>query len=101
MTNQITTSQTKSRQMKYLVILIIVVVMGLGAMILLLSKHHESKVVIKNEKPKFVSAMAHVDAESIVLERTQKQLKDTEKKTLVLQQQMESLLNEKKSSGMA
>ena len=96
MTDQTTTSQAKSRQIQYLLILIIVVVISLFAMILLLTKHSDSKKVIRNEKPTFVSAMSHVDAESIILEKTQKQLKDTEKKTSMLQQQMDALLNEKK-----
>ena len=96
MTDQTTNSHIKSSQIRYLIILVLVVGISLISMIFFLEKRNNAKKVIKNEKPTFVNAMAHVDAESIILEKTQKQLKETEKKTTQLQQQMELLLNEKK-----
>lgn len=97
MTDQSTNQHIKLTQSRFLIILVIIVGLSLIGMMVFLKKHNETKKIVKQEKPHFVSSMAHVDTESILLEKTQKQLKDTETKTTIMQQQIDSLLHEKKS----
>lgn len=97
MTDQITNQHIKSEQIRILIILGIVVGISLIGMIVFFNKHNETKKIVKAEKTVFVSSMTHVDTESLLLEKTQKQLKDTESKTAAMQQQIDTLLHEKKS----
>jgi conjugal transfer pilus assembly protein TraB len=101
MITQSTNQNIKSSQFRFLIILVIIVGICLIGMILFLQKHNEAKKVIRQEKPVFVSSMAHIDTESFILEKTQKQLRDTESKTALMQQQIDSLLHEKKAVDSA
>ena len=79
--------------------LIILISLVLGGLILLAYILSDKKIDVsaqkneKNEKTNFSSALDHVDEESTILERTQKQLAESEKKTQLLQQQLDSLVN--------
>ncbi len=95
MTAQSTNQTIKSSQLRFLIVLAVLVMMSLIGMMLFLKSHHETKKTFKEAKPVFVSSMAHLDTESILLEKTQKQLKDTEGKTAAMQQQIDALLHEK------
>jgi len=79
MTDQTTNLQIKSSQMRYLIILVLSCGISLLAMIFFLEKHNNAKKVIKNEKPTFVNAMAHVDAESVILGKNTKTIKRNRK----------------------
>jgi conjugal transfer pilus assembly protein TraB len=83
-------------------ILIVLVVIGFVVLIYLLSS--SSPAIDANyEKAHFGDPLSHVDPESVVLERTQKALRNAEKKTEALQQEMSMLTGsqeaEKKASA--
>ncbi|MCE3237364.1 MAG: hypothetical protein K0R24_345 [Gammaproteobacteria bacterium] len=84
----------KSAQIKNLIILVSVVIGVLILLISLLSSDKKANSPLqKIEKTDFSSPLDHVDEQSTILEKTQQQLEDSEKKTQVLQQQLDSLVN--------
>lgn len=97
MINNPNTTKIKSAQKRNLAILAAIVSVGLIALIYMISDHTTNQSNPKSEKENFVKPLDHLDAESIVLEKTQKQLRDTKKQTDNLQQKVNSLSNEKKS----
>lgn len=99
MTKESLTDKVKSTQIRNLVILILIVGIGLFILTHFLSNSTSHQSADKTEKPVFASALTHVDAESYVLERTQKQLHEAEKKTNNLQQQMDILVKNQSIEG--
>jgi conjugal transfer pilus assembly protein TraB len=97
MINNPNTAQVKSAQKRNLMLLTVLVGVGLMALLYVLSDHttNSSQVPTKAEKSKFTNPLDHLDAESVVLEMTQKELRDTKKQTSNIQQKLDSLSNEK------
>lgn len=91
MTDTSKTSQVKSIQIRNLAILAAIVGMGFTGLIYMASTSTNKELSISNEKANFANGLEHVDPESTVLERTQKELHDAEKKTEHLQQQINDL----------
>lgn len=89
-----TTKHVMSAQWMNLGIVTGVVLCALIGFIFLMSDHTTDHS--NNEKANFSGALEHVDAESVLLEKTQQQLHDTEKKTESLQQQVDVLSNKSK-----
>lgn len=99
MMNNSNTTKTKSLQKRNLIVLTVVVAVGLMGLMYVLSDHssNSSQTTTKTEKSSFTNPLDHIDAESVVLEMTQKELRDTKKQTTNLQQKVDSLSNEKKT----
>ncbi len=97
MTDNIKTNKAKSTQLRNLAILIGIVMLGFAVFIYMMPDSSSQELIASNENANFANPVDHVDPESIVLERTQKQLHDAEKKTENLQQQINTLLDAKKS----
>lgn len=91
------TKRVISKQWVNFGVLIGIAIISMVGFILLMSDHTNSSINSKNEKGNFSSPLDHVDAESVLLEKTQKQLRDTAKKTDSLQQQLNSLSNKSDS----
>lgn len=89
------TDNIKSKQFRNLFILIVIVIIVFAAVIYLVSGNSSSPQNSNEVKANFANPLAHVDSESILLERTQKQLKDADKKTEHLQEQLDSLIKDK------
>ncbi len=85
---------TKKRQMRNLAIVAVVFLSLLGALYLMISDSKEKKVVQKEES-EFASPIKHVDAGSVLIERTEARLAQAEKITEGLQKNVEELNNEK------
>lgn len=97
---EITQSKSvKAKQLRNLLILIGIVVSAFGGLIYLVSDESPSTNKATDVKADFASPLAHVDAESVLLEHTQKQLKDADIKTSHLQEQIDTLLKEKKDES--
>lgn len=96
------TTQSKSvkaKQLRNLVILIGIVLGAFGGLIYLVSDDTSIGNKSAEIKADFASPLAHVDTESVLLETTQKQLKEADVKTTHLQEQIDSLLKEKKAES--
>ncbi|MBP9872141.1 MAG: TraB/VirB10 family protein [Nitrosomonas sp.] len=95
------TNKAKTNQMRNLCILIGIVIIGFLSLLYMMSgtSSNDSKSV--NEKPNFTNPLDHVDPESIVLERTQKQLNDSAKETEHLQQELTALSGKKQEDDQA
>jgi conjugal transfer pilus assembly protein TraB len=76
-----------------------VVIVAFVGLIYAVSDDSTAKNKAGDIKADFVNPLAHVDAESIVLERTQKQLKDSDIKSAHLQEQIDSLIKEKQDGS--
>jgi len=100
MNNNSTTTQVKSTQQRNLILLIVAVTVGAMALMYIVSDHSTNQMSSKSERLNFVSPLQHVDAESIVLEKTQKALRDTKTQTDNLQQKVDALSSAKKSEDM-
>ena len=72
------TGKTKSSQLRNVLILAVVVFIGIISLGFMLSDQSVNTSG-KEEKPVFASALNRIDAESIVLEKTQKELHETKK----------------------
>lgn len=101
-----TTKNVIKKQWTYLGIIIVVVLFLLVGLVLLLSDHSEKSFSKheKEEKLNFSNPLEHIDAESVLLEKTQQKLNETEKKTDDLKQQLTTLeskttLNENKQNN--
>ncbi len=90
------TIQIKTNQKRNFVILSTVVGVCVFGLIVMLSDH-SPKVSTKLEKVNFVNPLDHIDAESIVLEKTQKEIRETKKQTDNLQEKYASLSSAKKT----
>ncbi|HZW61149.1 MAG TPA: TrbI/VirB10 family protein [Candidatus Babeliales bacterium] len=97
MTDNIKTNKAKSTQFRNLAILIGIVVIGFTGFIYMMPDKSSQELNASNDKANFANPLDHVDPESTVLERTQKQLRDAAKKTENLQLQINTLLDAKKS----
>src|SRR5690242_15386631 len=91
MTDNTETAKIKGTQIRNLAFLAGLVLIGFVILIYMISENSSKKLDINNEKANFADPLDHVDPESVVLEKTQKQLRDTEKKTESLQQQVNVL----------
>jgi conjugal transfer pilus assembly protein TraB len=89
-----------SKQWINLGILVGIVLLVLAVLVYLMADHTDSSLTAKNDKANFSNPLSHVDAESVVLEKTQKQLMDATKKTDSLQQQVNQLSNSKSSDDV-
>lgn len=85
----------KAKQFRNLAILASVVVIGFVTLVYAVSDDDNIKKPSREIKPDFANPLAHVDAESVLLERTQKQLKDADIKTAHLQEQIDALIKER------
>lgn len=93
----IKTNKAKSTQLRNLAILLGMVVIGFVAFITMMPDESSQELNANSEKNNFANPLDHVDAMSTLLERTQKQLHDAEKKTENLQQQINTILDTKKA----
>ncbi|MHB1948474.1 MAG: TraB/VirB10 family protein [Gammaproteobacteria bacterium] len=91
------TTNVKSVQKRNFFILTAIVGIGIILLIYMLSDHTTKQSNLNSEKVNFVNPLDHIDAESIVLEKTQKQLRETKQQTDNLQEKYESLTTYKKS----
>jgi conjugal transfer pilus assembly protein TraB len=98
MTENAKTSTVKSTQLRNLAILAGIVCIVFAGLVYMMSARTTIELGISNDKANFANPLEHVDPESVVLERTQKQLHDTEKKTAKLQQQVNALAEQTKSN---
>lgn len=96
MADQSKSKLAKVAQYRNLIILAGVVLLGFTGLIYMVSDDTTNKNQV-SLKSNFSNPLDHVDAESAVLEHTQTQLKESDKKTDHLQKQIDSLINEKKS----
>jgi conjugal transfer pilus assembly protein TraB len=99
MDNVSTPSVTRKKQLRNLGILMGVVIAGFMAFIYLASDSSSPTANEANLKADFANPLDHVDVESVVLEKAQKQLKEADKKTEDLQKQIDSIVNEKKEEA--
>ena len=90
-------NSVKLKQIKNLALLAGVVVVAFIGLIYAVSDDNTVKNKTGDIKADFVNPLAHVDAESVVLERTQKQLKDSDIRATHLQEQIDSLIKEKQA----
>lgn len=93
------TTEAKESQKRNFMIFSIVIGLGVFGMLYMLSDH-SSKESPKGDKTNFVNPLDHIDAESIVLEKTQKELRETKKQTDTLQEKYDSLTNSKKNQDV-
>lgn len=99
MTDVTKSSAVKAKQIRNLALLAGVVIIAFVGLIYAVSDDSTAKNKAGDIKADFVNPLAHVDAESIVLERTQKQLKDSDIKATHLQEQIDSLKKEKQDES--
>jgi conjugal transfer pilus assembly protein TraB len=92
------TNQVKLKQHKNLIILTVIVLITVAALAYMLSNGSSNQLQTKNDNTAFVSTLNHVDPESVILEKTQKLLQQSEKKTDNLQQQINVLSDQQKLS---
>jgi len=95
MTNHTNNGKSKSSQFRNLFVLAIAVIMGVLAMCFILADQNVNSPK-KDEKPVFASALNRIDAESIVLEKTQKELHETKKVAKNLEEKFDSMNVSKK-----
>lgn len=98
MTDVTKPSAVKAKQIRNLALLAGVVVIAFVGLIYAVSDDSTVKKT-GDIKADFVNPLAHVDAESVVLERTQKQLKDSDIKAARMQEQIDSLKKEKQEES--
>lgn len=99
MTDVTKPSAVKAKQIRNLAMLAGVVIIAFVSLIYAVSDDNSVKSKANEIKPDFVNPLAHVDAESVILERTQKQLKDSDIKTTHLQEQIDSLAKAKQDQS--
>lgn len=92
-------SAVKTKQIRNLAMLAGVVIVAFVGLIYAVSDDNSVKSKANEVKPDFVNPLAHVDAESVILERTQKQLKDSDIKADHLQEQIDSLVKAKQDQS--
>lgn len=80
-----------SKQWVTLGLIVGAVLLVLSLLVYLMADHTDNAAVAKQDKTNFTNPLTHVDAESVVLERTQKLLGEASKKTDSLQQQVNQL----------
>lgn len=90
-------SKAKASQKRNFIILAIVIGIGVFGLNYMLSDHSSKESIEKAEKTNFINPLDHIDAESIVLEKTQKELRETKKQTDSLQEKYDSLSSSKKA----
>jgi len=94
MTDQTKKSQVKKIQKRTAYIAGGIVAIGLLGIYYLTTEPNQPETNINdNKKINYISPLEQVDTQSVVLERTQKQLRDTEKKTEALQQKVEAMIH--------
>jgi conjugal transfer pilus assembly protein TraB len=86
-------------QKRNLIILVVIVALGVIALISMLSNHAVDQTASKADKANFSSPLNNIDAESIVLEKTQKELHENKKQTDSLQEKITTLTNNKNSEN--
>jgi len=91
------TTEAKRVQKRNFIILSAVVGLGLFVMIYMLSDHTSNNMTKNTDKVNFVNPLDRVDTESIVYEKTQKELRETKKETDNLQEKYQSLSTDKKN----
>src|ERR1700678_3254385 len=87
------TTKVISKQWLNLAMLVVAILLVISVIVYCIAEHTDKPFSTKSEKGKFTSALTHVDAETVILEKTQRQLHDTNKKTDSLQQQVDSMKN--------
>lgn len=97
MADTLKTNKAKMNQVRNLVILTGIVLVGFIVFTYMMPDNTSQELNRTDEKINFANPLEHVDAESVILERTQKQLHDAEKKTDDLQKQINTILDAKKS----
>lgn len=99
-----TNNMVKKKQQRNLIIISsALILIGFGIYELLADKSVDDKTALK-EPANFASPLKHVDAESVILERTEEKLIESQKKTEALQQQLDSLVKnntEQQKNSMA
>jgi len=101
MINRTQTWLAKKEQKRVAIIVSISIAALLASIYYLAADTAKPKKINPNKEINFTSPLDKVDVESIVLERTQKQLQETENKTEKLQKQIEQLENTKKSEDQS
>jgi len=91
------TTEAKRVQKRNFFILATIICIGVLGMIYMLSDHTSNNLTKTPEKTNFVNPLDRVDTESIVYEKTQKELRETKKETDNLQEKYQSLSNDKKN----
>lgn len=84
-------SVKKKQQRNLAIVIAILIVVFWGGYELVANKTVTDRAVLK-EPDNFVSPLKHVDAESVILERTEEKLMEAQKKTETLQQQLDELV---------
>lgn len=93
------TKTVKKNQVRTLAMLALFAGAGLFGVYSYLSKSDAELTRPETEQSHFASPMTHVDVETTVLETTQKQLKETEKKAEAMQQQINLLTQDKNTAS--
>jgi conjugal transfer pilus assembly protein TraB len=93
MSNGSQTTQARSSQFRNLIIFSIVVMIIFGIFVWVLSgqKNNNEKI----EKTNFSNPLDHADSETIVLERVQKSVEESQKQTEILKKQFDEKINSK------
>jgi conjugal transfer pilus assembly protein TraB len=93
--NENSIEATKKKQLRNLAIVAIVFLGGLGILYFMISESKATGIERQQEKAEFASPIKHVDAGSILIEKTEARLAQAEKITEGLQKNIEELNNEK------
>lgn len=83
----------RNKQIFNLIILVALVILGFVVLFYLVS-NNSKKTIPDEKKTDFANPISQIDAESVILERTQKQLNDSAQKTRKMQEQINSLIQE-------
>lgn len=89
--------KNQQRNLVFAVVILVVVVWGIYELMTGHSSKHPKAVTEKSAE--FASPIAHVDAESIILEKTEHQLEEATQKTDNLQARLKTLENDKTSKN--
>lgn len=93
----IKTTVAKASQKRNFILFSVVIGISVFVVLYMLSDHSSKELLSKGDKVNFVNPLDHIDAESIVFEKTQKELRETKKQTDTLQEKYDSLTNSKKT----
>lgn len=94
-TNENSIEETKKKQIRNFTLVLIGLMCALGFLYYVIAGGSKAKKEVQAEKTEFASPIKHIDAGSVLIERTETRLAKAEKTTEVLQRSVEELNREK------
>lgn len=99
MNEPINSKAIKRKQLLNIAVLVAIVLIVFTGFIYMISDNDDVKITSHEQKLDFASPLSHVDAESVILEQTQKKLKEADNRSTHLQEEIDALMKDKNESA--